>query len=291
MSIKGLIIIILLIVAGLFYVQNMQNITLVFFGINTISLPLSLVALSFILTGFISSLIIQFLSKFNGNKYRYNDNKFNEQKSPISPPSSSPSTEYYPSQKSIYQDNYQDNFVDNQETQFRDKFQAQPNIKFAQEEKISTKYEAEKTLNQPEILTQEIRADYPQPNKIKSPQLKQEQPEELKPIIIDQQEEIIADDNFNDVDEDCNLPSESITKPRQSSPYSYQTREKTEIITQQTRNKRLNNDDRIYTAPYRVITPADNQYYPPDVKDNYSSDDRDYPRYRQDNDDDEDWDF
>jgi len=237
-----------------------------------------MVALSFLFSGFISSIIIQFLSKLNSNKYRYNDNKFSEQKYPIPPPSSSPSREYSPSQKSVYQDNYEDNFVDNQDTKLRDEFQAQPNIKFAKEEKISTRYESEKIINQPEILTPEKDNNYDYVNKIKS--------QELEKIIVDKSQEIITDDNFNDVDEDDNLPSESTTKPRQSSPYSYQTREKTEIIPQQTRNKRvnnnqLNNDDKIYTAPYRVITPATDEYSARYPQDNY-------PRG---NEEDDDWDF
>jgi uncharacterized integral membrane protein len=90
MGIKGLIIIFLLVATVIFYLQNSQNITLVFFGVITISLPLSLAILLFVFAGLISSLIIQFFSNISAN--RSANVKGKNKRSPISPP---PNSEEY----------------------------------------------------------------------------------------------------------------------------------------------------------------------------------------------------
>ena len=84
MGIKGIIIACFLIITVIFSSQNMQNITLVFFGINTISLPLSFAVLIFVFLGLLSSFFIQFLAYLSkGNSPNNFSNK--RQYSPPSP--------------------------------------------------------------------------------------------------------------------------------------------------------------------------------------------------------------
>lgn len=84
MGAQGLILIVLLCALGLFYVQNLTPLALVFLGFNLPTLPLSLWVISAFAAGFISSWLISLLS--------YSPPLF-PKTSPISPPSPPPPRE------------------------------------------------------------------------------------------------------------------------------------------------------------------------------------------------------
>ncbi len=268
MGIKGFILILLLVLIVVFSLQNLQNITLFFFGIKTISLPLSLAILLFIFAGLISSLIIQFLSKFSANKS--NSNRFDNKRSPTSPPPTS--EEYYSPRKEPSRENY----PDNRETSTNREFNQKSAIKTEEKAPIEPEFKVNKSANYLE--------KFPQDNNNYQEQIIREEEdisEAIKPdkeVIIDN----VADSNLTKNNENFISPEEGITKPRQAAPYSYQPKEKTEIFPENYEIKRKKSgkkrpevENGIYNAPYRVITPAN---------------EGDSSRY-QPEDDDDDWDF
>ena len=266
MGVKGLILIFFLIVTGIFSWQNWQNITLVFFGVNTVSLPLSISILCFILAGFISSLIIQLLSKSSANKT--NQNPPDISKSPVSP--IYPPAEEYPQPEELPREKY----VNRRENISTKNLEQIPVIDREDQAKRIQIPLVQELDNQPEMIA-ETNIDYPEPIS--------KQEEEVSEKIKSEDKDMV--NNHDATDDDLISPAESIKKPRQASPYSYTTREKTSIFpkkpstdySNRPRKRRINKEqDGIYTAEYRVITPANNQPKP------------DFP---QSNEDEDDWDF
>ncbi len=88
MKAKPLFLLVIVIVIGIFSFQNRQAISLVFFGLNSLSLPLSFWIVLSLFAGIISSLLVQFFSGNNRQTNTYNR--------PQSPPRSNPNS-YSPS--------------------------------------------------------------------------------------------------------------------------------------------------------------------------------------------------
>lgn len=264
MGIKGLIIISLLVTTVIFYLQNSQNITLVFFRVITISLPLSLAIFLFIFAGLISSLIIQFLSNISAN--RASNVKEKNERSPISPPPNS--EEYNLPKKDMFK---QPEYINQRDKELKEEIEQNRYIKQPKKEMINQEYLADDFPHYQEPKTEEEKI--------------------LQPLQLDKDK--IKEKNIPDSDlgeqnqENLIYPEELITKPRSAAPYAYQPKEKTEIFPpnyttskqEKSEKKREIIEDNIYNAPYRVITPAnqrDSRHYQPDDNDN---------------DDDDDWDF
>lgn len=273
MGFKTLMFLIVIIIMSLFFVQNLESISLVFLGFNSLSLPLSFWIVLALLAGILSSLIIQLLSNNSTETIKYNQSFSDNNNTPNNP---SPSYTSSPVQRSVKNKAqpekkpfspppiYQKSIVSNNISDDIDlDFEETPeNI-----DEYNQNLEENITLNIPI-------------NNI-----------EINPLV---EEESIANDDKESEKELTSSPSEDmaldrILKPREASIYSYQSREKTDIkpplSTSQPNqqkppapNKRVNNyKGGIYDAPYRVITPA---YHEKEEEINNNFDDED-----------EDWDF
>lgn len=270
MGIKGFIIILLLVLTVIFSFQNLQNITLVFFAANPISLPLSLAILLFVFAGLISSLVIYFLSNVSVNKSP--DIREKNKRSPISPP---PTSEEYnlPKKERIKQE-----YVNQEDEEFQEKIEQNRYINQKEKEIINQEDILDNNFSKHQENLTRKNINYQEP-KIK------EEEGILQPIQSDKEREIenIPDSDLGEKnDENFISPEELMTKPRQAAPYTYQPKEKTEIFPDNDTSKRKKvvkkrqgTEENIYNAPYRVITPANEE---------------DSRRYQPDNNDD-DWDF
>ncbi len=278
MGFKTLMFLIVIIMMSLFFVQNLESISLVFLGFKSLSLPLSFWVILALFAGIFSSLIIQLLSnnptpKTKSNQSFSSDNIPNNfpPSAPYNPPPVPPSFANKPktekkdfSKPSIYTKNtVLNNQFDESEGDFD--FDAIP-------ENIN---EDKQILQKKNLINSEINNIDVNPlseqESIPSTEIKSER--EFTPSLSEDIEDI---------------PLETILKPREASIYSYQSREKTEIKPKLStpqgnkqkqpspNNPSKNDRGGIYDAPYRVIAPAD---------DNNEEIDRDF------NDDDEDWDF
>lgn len=275
MGIKGIIVAFFLIITVIFSFQNMQNITLVFFGINTISLPLSFAVLIFVFLGLISSFFIQFLGYLSNSKSS-NDSASKGQYSPPPPPSPPTlnNSQYSRSREKISTKKAKIPQIEiNEEPFYQDL-----------EEEIKPIFTENKTVIQSENLAtdqENYDISFIPEEELKIENLEIKKDTNNKPFNIEEKEVTNIEENLN---YSAEIKEELVRKPRLASPYSYKTREKTEIIPRNYQDnppKRKpplpdkNND--IYTASYRIITPASDEY-----PNDYLSDD--------DNDDD-DWDF
>lgn len=83
MGVKGFIWLALLVIMTLFIIQNLQEVSLVFFSSKSVTLPLSILMLLFALTGIIVSLIIQGLINLSRSN---SESKFNNEKASYSSP-------------------------------------------------------------------------------------------------------------------------------------------------------------------------------------------------------------
>ena len=295
MGIKSLFLIAIIVVLGVFSLQNLQSISLVFFGFTSLALPLSIWILLSIFAGLISSLLIQLLSNNSSNKSNSRSSYSppapqNYRPEPPAPIAAKPSLQkqpFNPATTSEYRASYRqefDEFADlddrplpeseqytrstnirnNNQNQEVTSFTSQPSATRETEDLIP---EQTKTDSEPEVKTPESNPTTPTNNTI------------------------IAEE-----------PSEAWLKSRQASPYSYQPREKTEVkipspppptIKQTPTNKQTSEEtpekrktsrtnsprkkSGIYDAPYRVIAPRRNE----PIKQNNEAD----------WDEDDDWDF
>ncbi|MGI0482959.1 hypothetical protein ACN4EE_19515 [Geminocystis sp. CENA526] len=304
MGFKIILLISIVLITALFTLQNAQPITLVIFGYNSLSLPLSLWVIVAVLAGILSSLIIQILSSSSPQrKSDYSDNQ-----KPYNPPPKPKSSFKQPSEDKVFSPpsagvnppKY-NKPVEEIDEDFDFDFDEDSTPQIPLNNQYHDNFaEYEQPENYPEEAKDNI--------ELKEEILPLEKPSEVEPIILDKNtysEEKIAEnleENIQQkepinpvINEQDNVPSETFLKAREASLYSYKPREKTEIKPKSPKIKTpssppknrsiepsKSSDNRyreggVYDAPYRVISPAYDDTSP--VQDDEFFDD------------DEDWDF
>lgn len=311
MGLKMILLISIVLITGLFTVQNTQNITLVFLGFNSVNLPLSLWMILAVVTGILSSCIIQLLSSSSSQK---NSNYYTPE-SDNNPPPRKPKSRFQkqpdnqvfsqplPLENNLNYDNYDEEL----ETDFDEEYISEKPLIYNQENKnnfekspnfIDTDFDSSEDLSIENISFQEdspsdkvaeVKEIINKENSEKSSEINPSIPEKLP-------EESPSIETKEIINSQDNMPSETFLKPREASLYSYQPGEKTEItpksinIKTSRKNDEANSiepsnfsDNRynrgVYDAPYRLISPS----YEDDEQ--LSSEDAEFF------DEDEDWDF
>ena len=219
MNFRGFIGLILLGICVLFVVQNLQPISLVFFGGNPVTLPLSIWIVLFTGAGLISSLIIQTLNKVISSS-SISDN-VPQQPSGYSPPSPSPPPP--PPSPTTTLKNI--------------KLEEKPSLENYSLEKISSRSE-DVNIDKINNLGADRELD-------KSERDWSEQ----KEIRENKQETIES----NQEDANFEVEQNPQTKSRSASLYSYKPGERTQI--QRRLKPKSKPKDEVYDADYRVITP------------------------------------
>ncbi len=283
MGIKGIILACFLIIIVIFSYQNLQGVTLIFFGFYNITLPLSFAILTFVFLGLISSFLIKFLGYFSKSK---SSNKRDKEQYNPPPPPSKPSinnSEYsYTRENELTEENFKEKIKPSQAKINQEQTYQEQIYQDLEEEEISPIINQNKTVIQSESFVNN-QQNYDTPSIAKDR-------EEIDIVNIEDKPNNnpvdVEEKDFNNIEQNFNYSEETseelVIKTRLASPYSYKTREKTEIIPSNYQKKYskkkpvLSNDDNVYTASYRVITPA-NDEYPTD--------------YLSDDDRDDDWDF
>ncbi|MBE9222484.1 hypothetical protein IQ215_07210 [Cyanobacterium stanieri LEGE 03274] len=226
MNFKSLTLITFFLLLILLLVQNSQAIPIIILGNTAINIPLSIVIFSGFLGGIISTLIIKFLVNLSSPKIPKSNNyksNYPNQPSPPEPQEYSRTIEekYHPN----YQPKYQDDPIYPDELDIENK-PSPNNI-----ETIENNHN-----NTPEL--EEINQEKNQPSI-----------EEKKETPIDTSSPL----------ENSETATQTNQKTRQAAPYSYQPRERTEIVPKTAKipprqPSRTVSED-IYEATYRVITP------------------------------------
>lgn len=275
MGFKSFLLLIIIVFLAIFSIQNLQSISLVFFGFKSLTLPLSFWIILSLLAGIISSLFVQFLSTKPRQKTNYNQSF-----SPPPPPSNYPpspavqekitpprNNQRYTSSAQVTNQQYSEydfDFLAEPQTSIDRDRQREYNIQEPSREKPATKFspeEQDRSFISDEQINGEETENTPKKSSVE---------ESAKSPVAE-------------------APSEAWLKAREASLYSYQPREKTEIkipkrIEKTETNQRSNDSsysrraDGIYDAPYRVIPPSSEPMY----------EDNDDIYY---DDEDDDWDF
>jgi len=250
MKFKNLILVLLILILGLLVAQNSAPVSIVIFGTINLNVPLSLAILFALFGGLLSSIFIQIVIRMSMPKPQDYSN-YNKPVSEPPPP--------YEPQESVrntpktYQDNYQPVY----QSEYSQKYEPTPEITV---EKNNFNVEKESLQNNFEKETNKIENNYP-PEEIDNIETSNINPE--KQAISEPELEVNINPN-----------------PRQAAPYSYQPKERTEIVPKTTKlppkqSTPKNRTGDVYDATYRVITPAYDEN-----DDNYNFDE-----------DDDDWDF
>ncbi|MTF39287.1 hypothetical protein [Cyanobacterium aponinum] len=272
----------------IFGLQNRGAIVLTFFGFNSPALPLFVWILMALFAGIISSLMINLLSNNPIPKNKKNQS-FNPPYSPPPQPSPQPikakpniSLNQNPpieKEKPQYQWEEDDVFEDLPDTpiintplpinKLPENEVAYPKTKIESESK--TQEHIKETTNKIEE-EEEIKIEEPKPIDSPSTEIETENKTSMSEITK------LSEEDY---------PPENLLKPRQASPYSYQSREKTEINPKKTKKNPSQAKESppqpkrtykgVYDAPYRVIAPAQTN----NTAENYDNFD----------DEDDDWDF
>lgn len=287
MGVKNLFLLIILGLIALLLLQNFQQISIVFFGINFLNLPFSITLLLAFCAGLISSVIIQLIIKLSIPKY---PQFYTSPKPPINnnPPSTNPQPSYQYKEPPIYEDDITE--YNQEENQFLDK-KDNDNLVINDDDfyeevtQKSTKVKDNLNIKTPEkeehIKDKQVAKKRDEINQRPSPQPKSSQYETEKsssPQPLPSEEKI--DKIPSPIDKEIStetpsdresLPQKPLTeapspvsvKPRQAAPYSYQPKERTEIVPKsaKVRNNQAQNrsPDDIYDVSYRVITPSKNE--------------------------------
>ncbi|WP_069789502.1 hypothetical protein A5482_010425 [Cyanobacterium sp. IPPAS B-1200] len=245
MNFKSLILIIFFLVLILLLIQNSQAIPIIILGSSPINIPLSIIIFSGFFGGIISTLIINFFIKLSTPKTpkysNYNpNNPNNPQPSGESQYSKKIEEKYHP----YYQPKYKEDPI------YPDDLDREP-VPYPETTK------SEKIENK-EI--EDINNNTPQEPIILE---KNQDKEEDKTIDITPEPEIIEKPEPEIKIDPADKPEpelETNQKPRQAAPYSYQSRERTEIVPKSAkippRQPSRTMEGGIYDATYRVITPA-----------------------------------
>ncbi|MBF2057870.1 MAG: hypothetical protein IGQ45_11795 [Cyanobacterium sp. T60_A2020_053] len=278
------------------FIQNFQQISIVFFGINFLNLPFSITLLLAFCAGLISSVIIQLIIKLSIPKY---PQFYTSPQPPIknNPPPTNPQPSYQYKEPPIYEDDipeynqeknqfsYQkdnDNSINNNDDDFYAEEVTQKSIKIKDNLNISSQEKEEyiedkinqRPSPQPSSEYETEKSPSPQPpsseyetEKSSSPQPPSSEYEAKNPLPIDIPSEEISTET---PDKNDSLPKNPLkeapspvsVKPRQAAPYSYQPKERTEIVPKSAKvrtNQATNRSpDDIYDVSYRVITPSKN---------------------------------
>jgi len=286
MGLKSLVLIVAIAVFIIFAIQNGGAIALAFFGFNSPALPLWIWILVALLAGIISSLFINLLSS-----HPVGNNSKNQSFNPPYPPPPQPSRK-----KEKYQPLEESNPIPETPTaklNYRweedEVFEDLPDNPVNAVEEIATTNPENEAGISAEDIVEDIKEEKRELEEIieEEIELKEENLEDNQEIEQEEEKEeqlpISSEEKQPSVTENDSSP---ILKQREASPYSYQTREKTQIRPKTVKKaqeqakippsppKRLYKG--VYDAPYRVIAPSQN-----DV----NNDDNDFY------DDEEDWDF
>jgi hypothetical protein len=213
---KGFIWLILFVITIIFIIQNLNQVSLVFFGSKSIYLPLSIWVMLFIIAGIISSLIIQGLNNLSKsetpNISAPKKAAFYSSKNPYPKPSPSPQPIFTSDEKLSINNDNQEDFYEFTEPLIKDNINSnQPDLMKENEENIE---------------------------------------EKSAPIININKEQ----DNYENNENNQN---------RQASLYSYKPKEKTEI------RPKILPKNKVYDAPYRIITPPYQDNNSPKNNDDY----------------------
>lgn len=281
MGFKTLMFLIVIIIISLFFVQNLESISLVFLGFNSLSLPLSFWIILALFAGILSSLIIQVLSNNPTVKIKSNQSFSPNKNIPDNPPNPPIYNPIYnpPSVPSSLTDKpiaekqtfsappiYNKNSLQNNPLDEFDKDFDFDDIP----ENIHENNQFLDKNNQPNLTINNT--DINQPLETKS---------------IPSADEITPETEFTTPSSLEDIPLEKILKPREASIYSYQSREKTDIkpklstpkLSKQTQSLPNNRDNKfkggIYDAPYRVISPADDDNQE-DIYNNFEEEEEDW---------------
>lgn len=277
MNFKSLILILFLLILVLLLLQNSQAISIIIMGSAPINIPLSIIIFTAFIGGIFSTLIIKFFINLSVPKTNnYSGKNYNIPNQPPPPRDSEYSRKIEEKYHPNYQPKYQDEPI----------YPAESEI----DSNKSTKVDLEPLeYNQPLIDFEENNQPIQQVKELKNiptretilrkkdDDLVEEKPEEEK--VIDQGEKIINVSPEKESPELEELEEEIKPKTRQAAPYSYQPRERTEIVPKSAKIPPRQPSPPpvsggIYDATYRVITPA---YDVDEDLDNF--------------DEDEDWDF
>ena len=266
MGFKSFLLLIILAFLAIFSIQNLQSISLVFFGFNSLALPLSIWIIFSLLAGIISSLLVQFLSTNTRQKNKYNQSF--SPPPPNYPPSPSVSEKVTPqtnSQRFTSPQVKDEGYLDDDFDIFEE--QPMPPVGDRQIEYDRKQPVVESTSNHQQPITnfstekQDVSTtserEFVEVNKQDHNQTKNREVENIP------KEKFSPSTEKEPVDE---IPSEAWLKAREASLYSYQPKEKTEIKTPSRKVENINNrshdstyrrsSDGIYDAPYRVIPPS-----------------------------------
>lgn len=228
MGLKGFIWVILLGIVVILVLQNLQPISLIFFGSKSIYLPISIWVILFIGAGIFSSLIIQGLSNFN---------KVNS--SPVNSPreSSSYSSNIPPSPPSPSSPPNSPN---------------KKNVQFDEESPVNPSYQ-EDFEDFPEPLKEDNAIDNNKQDLVQEkPTNIDEIPNDKSNLNLNKDSFLEAEemnDNIDNKEETTNKEEKKTNVPRKASLYSYQPKERTKI------RPIVKPQNKIYDADYRVITP------------------------------------
>jgi hypothetical protein len=275
MGFKSFLLLIIIVFLAIFSIQNLQLISLVFFGFKSLTFPLSFWLILSWLAGIISSLFVQFLSPKPRQKTNYNQS--------FSPP---PPSNYPPSppvQEKITPPKNNQRYTSS--AQVTNQQYSEYDFDFLDEPQTSIDRDRQKEYNVQQPIKKQPVTDLSQEQEDSLP-LSDERGNEEKTENIPVQKSSEETTAKSPVAE---APSEALLRTREASLYSYQPREKTEIkIPRQvekteTNQRSINStysrrNDGIYDAPYRVIPPSE-ESIDEDNDDIY------------DDDEDDDWDF
>lgn len=254
MGFKSLLLIVVMAFFVIFAIQNGGAIAFTFFGFKSPAFPLWMWILIALLAGIISSLIINFLSTNTIGKNERNQTFEPSYSSPPPPPPPERKQKSIPEEKSMEETKTVPEKLEYQ-WQEDEIFEDLPDTPIHETlEEINTTSENE-FISQENSVPEEIES---KPEKTIS-----HQKSEDKENVIITQEEIKTPNN-----DDFPPP---LLKPREASPYSYQSGEKTQIrptrVNPPPKEKKEKSNPTpkrlyqgIYDAPYRIIAPAqDNQ--------------------------------
>lgn len=275
MGFKSLLLLVSIAFLAIFAFQNQGAIALTFFGFNSPALPLFLWMLLALLAGIISSLLLNVLSS-NQTNYGQRNQSFNPPYSPP-PPRKEKSN---PAGERIMEGL---NYGEEEDEVFEDLPDNSVN-KVTKTNAITEEIPVSETISE-KNSTPETTFTTPSEEKKETPAISLTSNEEREDEEMEAREN---QENLSSFLQEMQPPetedsSPNLWKTREACPYSYQTREKTDIrpktaksVAKQTppspKPKRVYQG--IYTAPYRVITPA--QDYNGEQNDDFEEDDEDW---------------
>lgn len=250
MGLKGFIWLVLLIIISLLVFQNLQPVSLVFFGSKSINVPLSIWMLVFFIMGLVVSFIIQGLASTIGS-----NKKLKQEKTPYYPPSPptypenqinrDKQTPTYQPVNPTYREPYDDEFEFPQENTSEQNIEQKP-------------------------FQESIKSDLAE-EKIETNILEKVDTNEQIPLEKEENVEVKSETSA----------AKQISS-RSPSLYSYKTKEKTQIrvktstskiSAKKTKNKPKNS---IYDANYRIITPAKSTNNDDDYDNSYNQEEWDF---------------